>query len=125
MKFLTSLALVASTLLFCACPARPPNLSVAARHAFTNTQVVKVLDLVRDSAVSANAMTPPLVSTETTRKIVQFHASTLKVIDATTTGWQKTVQQSLQAIYDNLPPAERTLLAPYINLGLDTLKGLQ
>lgn len=102
----------------------PPNLTPQAQTAFRNTQVIKALDLLRDTAVAANALQPPLVSTDTTRKIVTLHASSLKLIDASSTGWALAVAQSLHELQAQLPDAEKSILGPYLSLGAAALKGL-
>lgn len=100
-----------------ACTANaPPNLSPVARQAFTNTRVIKGLDLIRDTAVSANAQVPPLVSTDTTRKIVAYHRSALLVIRDVPNGWKATVMTGLTETVRGLPPAESQLLGPYVAL---------
>lgn len=117
--------ILAIALLGIGCASAPPNLSPLAQTAFRNTQVVKSLDLIRDIAIDANAQKPaPLISTDTTRKVVQFHQSALKVIDATSTGWRDVVLASLNEVYNNLPPGEKQLLGPYFTLAITTLKGL-
>lgn len=90
--------------------------SPEATAAFRNTRVIKGLDLLRDTAIDANAENPPLLSTETTRKVVLFHQSTLKIIAATEDGWVEAAKQSLRELADNVPPNERGLLGPYLGL---------
>src|SRR5438874_13272896 len=70
----------------------PPNLSPQARAAWYGTRAIKGLDLLRDTALDANAQMPPLVSTATTRKIVRYHESAITAIHATPMGWVSTVQ---------------------------------
>lgn len=100
----------------CSALARPYNLSPEATLAFRNTQVIKGLDLLRDTAVDANAQTPPLISTETTRKVIEFHVAALKIIDATSDGWFTVLRQSLKELADVIPDNERGLLGPYLGL---------
>ena len=99
-----------------ACASAPPNLSPAGVTAFNNTRVVKGLDLVRDTAITANAQTPPLVSTDTTRKIVTYHRSALLVIRDVPTGWKASVLTGLDETVKNLPGNEAQLFAPYVAL---------
>lgn len=99
-----------------ACTPPPPNLTPEATLAFKATRVVKALDILRDTAVDANAQTPPLLSEVTTRKVVTYHQSALKVIEATPSGWKPIVQAGLTEVESNLPPPERALLGPYIAL---------
>jgi len=99
-----------------ACAKTPPNLSPAAATAFQNTRIIKGLDLLRDTAIDAEAQVPPLLSTDTTRKVVMYHRSALLVIDAIGDGWQTTLTTGLDELVANLPPTESTLLAPYVSL---------
>lgn len=84
--------------------------------AFNNTRVVKTLDLIRDLAISANSQNPPELSTQTTRKIVQFHQSSLVVIRASVSGWQAAVVAGLDEALKDLPAKESRLLSPYAQL---------
>jgi hypothetical protein len=99
-----------------ACASAPPTLSLHATQAFNNTRVIKALDIVRDTAISANAQVPPLVGTATTKRIVTYHESALKIIDAAPAGWSTAVQTGLDELVKDLPPPEKQLLAPYVNL---------
>jgi hypothetical protein len=93
----------------------PPNLTPEAVVAFHNTRVIKGLDLIRDTAIAANAQNPPLVSTATTRKVVLFHRSALDTIYAGP-GWQPKVLTALDETVRDLPSAESRLVAPYVVL---------
>jgi hypothetical protein len=99
-----------------ACVHAPPTLSPAGVTAFNNTRVIKGLDLVRDTAIEANAQIPPLLSTATTRTIVTYHRSAVIVIHGTPNGWQATVLTGLDETVTHLTPAEKQLLAPYFTL---------
>lgn len=98
------------------CASSPPNLSPAATAAFNNTRIIKSLDLLRDTAIEANAQERPLISEATTRKVVTWHRSTLLIIKATSFGWQATVQTGLEQLIAGLPAGERALLSPYVGL---------
>jgi len=94
----------------------PPNLSPQAKIAYVNTQVIKSLDLLRDITISANEQTPPLVSTEDTRKVVLYHQSAIKTIMAMPAGWKTTVTTGLDETIKNLSENTQKLLSPYIAL---------
>lgn len=109
--------LLAATLSLSACAANmPPNLTPQATAAFKGTQAVRALDLIRDTAIAANAEVPPLVSEATTRKIVQYHQSSVKVIQAAPDGWKPTVNTGLDELLTNLSPSEKAMLSPYVVL---------
>lgn len=103
----------------------PPNLSPQATLAYKNTQVIKGLNLLRDTAISANAQVPPLISEATTRKIVLYHQSAVKTIDSLQSGWKSTVSVGLDEVTRNLPSNERQLLTPYISLVKTVLAEIQ
>jgi hypothetical protein len=107
------LALCLATL---SCVHAPPNLSPAGSAAFYGTRVVHGLDLLRDSAIAANEQTPTLVSTATTRTIVTFHQSAVRVIQATPSGWKPSVLTGLDETMATIPLDERKRLAPYVAL---------
>jgi hypothetical protein len=98
------------------CAKATPNLSPEASLAWTNTRVIKGLDLLRNAAVDAEAATPPQLSTATTRRVVLFHQSALRTIEATGHGWRPTIAAALRELPANLPEKERAVLAPYLNL---------
>jgi hypothetical protein len=98
------------------CTPPPPTLSPTAQHAFQNTRVIKSLDLLRDTAIQANAQTPPLLSEATTRKVVTYHRSALLIMRASDSGWKPAVQQGLEELGKDLPAKEAAVLAPYLAL---------
>lgn len=98
------------------CTKAPPNLSPAGQAAFQKTRVIKGLDLLRDFAIDAEAQSPKVLSTDTTRKIVQAHQSILKIMDAAGNGWQALVGTALDEVVNSLPAAERGKVAPYVAL---------
>ncbi len=97
-----------------ACAKAPPTLTPEALTAYRATQVVKALDVFRDTAIAANFQAG--LSVETTRKIVLYHESIVKVIQASPTGWKPTALSGLDEVVKTLTPKDRTLLAPYVTL---------
>src|SRR5689334_5147863 len=73
----------------------PPNLTPQATTAWYGTQVIKVIDLLRDTAVDANHVTPPLLSTDSTRRLVNWHRSALDVVHQAPAGWPNAVSTGL------------------------------
>lgn len=106
----------------------PAGLSPAAATAFTQTRVIQALDLVRDAAIAANeqpaggcvpaenVVCSPLLSTATTRRVVQFHRSAIVLVHDAPAGWRASLLTSLDGVLAALPPAEREYLAPYAAL---------
>jgi len=94
----------------------PLGLSPQAREAWYATRVIQALDLLRDTAIDANAQTPPLIATATTRKIVVYHRSAITFIHEIPGGWKATVVAGIVEIEDNLSLKEYQLLSPYTRL---------
>ena len=90
-----------------ACASAPPLASPVATADFRNTQVIQGLDQLRDIAINANAQNPPLLSTATTRKVVQAHEAALKTIHAMASGWQATV---LAGCWQPLAPEQTSVV---------------
>lgn len=100
-----------------ACASNPsPSLTPVGQAAVTATQVIKALDVVRDTAVDLNAAQPPILSSKVTLQIVNFHESAVKVILAAPTGWKNTVVAALGQLQSDLSPADYARIAPYVAL---------
>jgi redox-regulated HSP33 family molecular chaperone len=78
--------------------------------------VIKALDLARDFAIDGEAQTPKVVSTKTTRDIVQWHQSSLKVMQASDSGWVQAVGSGLDEVVNKLEPGEKQKFTPYVSL---------
>jgi hypothetical protein len=111
-----ALAVVAALIFSVGCTPPPPELSPQAKLAYRNTQVLKTLDLLRDTAIAANEQTPPLVTTDATRKVVNYHKTVVTTMNALQGGWQTTALTGLDELQRNLPPDDARQLAPYIAL---------
>jgi hypothetical protein len=96
---------------------KPPlGLSPAAKEAWYATRVIEALDILRDTAIDANAQTPPLVSTVTTRQIVTYHKSSITFIHSIPGGWKASVVAGITELENNLPLKEYEILKPYTQL---------
>jgi hypothetical protein len=109
-------AFIVVLLLTVACTKTPPALTPEATIAFKGTQAVKALDILRDTAVAANAQVPPLLTEDVTRKVVLYHQSTVRMIQTSQAGWKAVAQTGLDEVVNNLSPPNRELLAPYVAL---------
>ena len=110
------------------CAPTPTPLSPEAKTAFYLTRVVKVLDVVRDAAIAGNDLVPPVISTDSTRKVVLWHKSAVQVIQSVPNGWKPTVRSTLYVLtcdpragtttpcVPQLGPSEVEHLRPYIGL---------
>lgn len=77
------------------CTPVPKPLTPAAIASFHAIRVVKVLDVVRDAAIAANEVVPPVISTNDTRIVVLWHKTAVQVIAATPDGWKPIVKLSI------------------------------
>ena len=116
MRFILIVGLTLSLLTGAACTPPPPTLSPVAQVAFRTTQVIKALDMIRDTAIAANNTTPPVMTERTTGTVVTWHRSTLIVVNAAQQGWQAATLVSLQQLENQLSGTERSTLVPYITL---------
>jgi hypothetical protein len=91
-------------------------------QALQKTEVVKVLDIIRDTAVDAEAA--KVLSTATTRKIVQAHKSIIDVVRVSGAGWKAVVLASLQQLKQNLTPDELAIVGPYIDAAASTIQAV-
>lgn len=98
------------------CASAPPNLTPQASADFQKTRVLKALDLVRDFAIAAEAQTPKVLPTATTRTIVQYHKSTVTIMLATDSGWASGVSTSLNELVRNLSADDQQKFSPYVAL---------
>lgn len=117
------LAFVVGSALMIGCASAPPNLNPAATAAWHQHEVQKDLDLLRDIAVDAEAQ--HVLSTATTRAVVNYHRSAIILVHDAHAGWPKEVSNGLTALKDNLPPAEYQKIGYYVDLVRSILKGVQ
>ncbi len=89
------------------------NLTAPGIRALQTTEVVKVLDIIRDTAIDGNATN--VISTPTTTKIVTWHKVTLQTIQSTPDGWKTTVLSGLDNLKSALPSNEVNIIGPYID----------
>ena len=119
------IGLLLCVFLFTGCASAPPQLGPAATAAYHKTQAIKALDLLRDTAIAANAQTPPLVSTADTRQVVLYHQSALRLMDAASAGWPALVRTALDETLVHLAPEARQTLQPYVALVQTVLQEVQ
>jgi hypothetical protein len=123
MRRARSSALLLVLLLAAACY-KPATLTPAGVVAFNATRVVKALDVLRDFAVDANAQTPPLLTTATTRTVVTYHRAAVSVIGQSPSGWVPIVVAGLEQLQTTIPAPEYQRLAPYVSLVSTLVKEL-
>jgi hypothetical protein len=134
---------VALAFLALSCTPVPTPLSPDARAAFHATRVVQVLDVVRDAAIAANEVVPPVLSTNATRQVVLWHKTAVQTIQAVPNGWQATVKAGIYTLtcdpyaianpppispppcQSPLAPAEVARLTPYVRLALVVIGEVQ
>lgn len=117
LSFIAGFSITAGVgLLTPSCASAPPNLSSRGQAAFQAHRVVKALDALRDVAIDANKQTPPLVSTDITRRVVLMHRGALTAIDQQPVGWQASVVAGLDGLDAALTADERRQLGPFVFL---------
>lgn len=111
MRYLLALVLVG---FMAGCAKAPPQLSPAGKSDFYKTQVVHQLDLLRDTAIAANALPTPLLSTDDTRQVVAVHRSLLLTLQSSEAGWVAAVKMGLDQMVEKFKPAQKAVIAPYV-----------
>lgn len=104
-------------------PSPTRDLSASGMAAYNAAKVVQALDLIRDIAIDAEKQTPKVISTDATRKVVLYHQSALKTINAVPGGWKPVVMTGLTELEGQLAAGDKEKLAPYISL-LKSLLGV-
>ena len=108
-----SASVVIVLLILAACAKAPPNLGPQGTIAYQNLQIQRTLDLLRDAAISANEVEPPVLPTRTTREVVLYHKSAITILHARAQGWQTALTTSLDSILSQLSDKDRAVLEPY------------
>lgn len=111
MRYLLALVLVG---FMAGCAKAPPSLSPTGVADFNKTRVVKALDLVRDTAVDAEAA--HVIATDDARQVVLWHKSAVTVVAASETGWKAIVTTTVDQTVSHLSSAAQSRLGPYIAL---------
>lgn len=115
MKKIFAVVLVAVALSVAGCAKNPaPTTSPAVLTMSQAQHAIAVLDVLRDAAVSMNAQTPPLLSTSATTQVVTIHDALVKVIAASPSGWQASVQAALTALPTTISAADYAKISPYV-----------
>lgn len=76
------------------------------RQAWYASQVLQRVSEVQNIAIQLNSTTPPTLSTNTTRIIVQFCVSSAKVLKEMPQGWAKVVLAAFNEAKAQIPQAE-------------------
>jgi hypothetical protein len=76
------------------------------RQAWYASQVLQRVSEVQNIAIQLNSTTPPSLSTNTTRVIVQMCVSSAKVLKEMPNGWAKVVLASFNEVKAQIPAAE-------------------
>lgn len=92
------------------------------KQAWYASQVLQRVAEVQDLAIRLNATTPPVLSTNTTRTIVQFTVSAAKILKEMPEGWAKVVLASFNEVKLKLPPD--AMANPSLQTGLAVLEAL-
>ena len=96
------------------------NLTAPGVAALQKTEAIKLLDVIRDTAVDGEAA--KVIPTATTQKIVLWHRSAIEVIKQTSSGWQAITITSLQQLQKDLPSNVEKIIEPYIIAAISALR---
>jgi len=97
-------------------PANNTPRSPEATTAWQSHEIQKSLDLIRDIAVDANAMDPPVLTTDATRFVVKFHSIAIQLVHDRPNGWQAGVLQGLNELSQVLDATDFAVIAKYVLL---------
>lgn len=86
-----------------------PQLTAQGQAAVTAAEVVKGLDVIRDTAQA-------VLSPSSARIVTLFHESAVQVIAAVPSGWKPTVLAAFDQLQKDLPASDWTRISPYITL---------
>lgn len=101
----------------------PPTLSAQATTAWYGTRVIRVMDLLRDTAIDAAKTKPkPLVSHQTMIQVVTWHRTAIDIVHASPLGWQRAVLAALDGLKNQVQAEDKPMLAMYIALVENTLR---
>lgn len=123
-RLILVLALVSSA---CAIPASVGGRSTAQLTtpgivALHGVEVVKALDIVRDTAIDAEAA--KILPTATVTKIVKWHKAALDIIRSTPGDWKPSVLAGLDVLKKELTPSELSIVGPYIESAIFLIKAV-
>lgn len=98
------------------------QLSTPGITALHTLEVVKVLDIIRDTAIDSEAA--KIISTSTATKVITWHRATLETIKDLPNGWKDTVLSGLDNVKGILSPSELKIIGPYINSAASVIKAV-
>jgi len=90
--------------------------------ALQTTEVVKVLDVIRDIAIDAEAT--KIIPTNTASHVVSWHKAALQTMKDTPSGWRAIVLSSLTNLKGTLSPSELSIIGPYIDSATSIIKAV-
>src|SRR5678809_1817092 len=99
-------------------PANNTPRSPEATTAWKQHEIQKSLDLIRDIAIDANEMVPPVLTTDATRYVVKFHSVAIQLVHDQPNGWQAGVMQGLRELSQLLDTSDYAVMASYVSLAL-------
>lgn len=115
--------LVLSLAFVSGCAKTPPNLTPSQQTAFQADRLVRVLEVVQDTAIAANQQ--GFVSDADTATVIKAIGSAVTTIQAAPSGWLVTVQTGLVQLQANLTGTAQQKLGLAINLALTVVGEIQ
>jgi hypothetical protein len=93
-----------------------PNVSPQAKVAFYGAQVIRDLDILRDTVVAAEKSVPQIISTPAARRYIAYHRFAIMMVHDAPSGYQAVVQRGLDEYTKSLTPQELVIVGPYAAL---------
>lgn len=116
------LALLLLLVLTPACGPTPRPMPPDVAAAFHASRVIMVLDVLRDAAIAAHDAQPPVMTEDSTRKVVVWHKATIQAVQMAPQGWRASAKESIfrfscdPAAASVSPPPPCTPLLPAVDL---------
>lgn len=115
-------ALIVGLVLGSGCVHAPPELAPAAHLAWTQHEIQKALDLVRDIAQDGADMTPPVISVAAARYVTVWHRTAIQIVHDAPAGWQQQVAVGLMGLKDGVPSDDYARVRPYVDIAMSLLR---
>lgn len=91
-------------------------------QALHTLEVVKLLDVIRDTANDGEGL--KVIAPATNLKVAIWHKDLIRVIRASAQGWKAAVIEALERLRKDLTLSEDSVLGPYIQAAIATAKAV-
>lgn len=98
------------------------NLTQPGITALHTTEVIKVLDVIRDTAV--DGLAAKVIPEATSTRVVDWHRAAVLTIQQAPNGWSATTISGLNNLKATLTSSEVSVIGPYIDSAIALIKAL-